>query len=113
VRIAHLGDHDSGLPQVVEYNTQVNGAAATYTFEFRSRLAFWDQAFAPVLVLCQREGSIWSGNPTWGPRSSTYVNRAIVSASGGPLPSLSQSGIVSAEVLEMGGEWIRVRLTKA
>jgi len=113
VRIAHLGDHDSGLPQVVEYNTQVNGAATTYTFEFRSRLAFWDQAFAPVLVLCQREGSIWSGNPTWGPRSSTYVNRAIVPARGGPLPSLSQSGIVSAEVLEMGGEWIRVRLTKA
>jgi hypothetical protein len=112
VRIAHLGDHDTGLPQVVEFSTQANGAAATYTLEFRSGLAFWDQAFEPAMVLCQREGSIWSGNPTWGPRSSTYVNRAIVPADGGPLPTLSQSGVVSAEVLEMGGEWIRVRLTE-
>jgi len=113
LRIAHLGDHSSAMPQVIEYNTQVNGSPVTFTFEFRSRLALWDQAVAPALVLCQREGSKWSGNPTWGPRSSTYVSRVVLPSSNEPLPSLSQPGIVSAQVLEMGGEWVRVRLTKA
>ena len=112
LRIAHLDDHSTAMPQVVEYNTQINGAAATYTFEFRSPLAYWDQAVAPALVLCQREGSKWSANGTWGPRSSTYLDRTLLPANGmRPLPSLSLAGIVSAEVLEVGGEWVRVRLT--
>jgi hypothetical protein len=110
VPLAHLGDHASGLPQVIEYNTQVNGTAATYTLEFRSGVDFWDQAFAPALVLCQREGSKWSGNPTWAPRSSTYLSRAII-PEGGPLPSLAQPGVLTAAVLEMGGQWVRIRLT--
>ena len=111
LQLAHLGENGSTLPQVIECATQVNGAAATYTFEFRSRLGEWDQAYVPALVLCQREGSPWSGNPTWAPRSSTYIGRVLIPSSGA-LPSLTQPGVVTATVEEMGGEWLRLRLSK-
>jgi hypothetical protein len=118
--LAHLGDHGSTLPQVIEYPTQVSGAPATYTIEFRSRLAERDQALAPAIVFCQREGSQWSSNPTWAPRSSTFLERALIPSSGA-LPSLTLPGILHAEVLEMappetigglsGPPWIRIRLS--
>jgi hypothetical protein len=118
--LAHLDDHGSTLPQVIEYPTQVNGGPATYTIEFRSPLAERDQALAPAIVLCQREGSQWSSDPTWAARSSTFVKSAVIPSSG-PLPSLALPGILHAEVLEMapseaigglsGPPWIRIRLS--
>ena len=118
--LAHLADHGSTLPQVIEYPTQVNGVPSTYTIEFRSPLAERDQALSPAIVLCQREGSQWSSNPTWAPRSSTFVKRALI-PSGGTLPSLDLPGILHADVLEIapsetiggvsGPPWIRIRLS--
>jgi hypothetical protein len=110
--LAHLGDHDSTSPQVIEIAAQANGGPATFTLEFRTRLAERDQAFAPALVLCQREGSPWATNGTWAPRSSTYITRAFI-PSGGALPSLTQAGVVKADVLEAAGPWLRLRLTSA
>lgn len=119
--LAHLGDTASMLPQVIECPiTLANGMPATYTIEFRSPLAEADQALQPTIVLCQREGSSWSTNPTWGPRSSTYRSHAVIPKSG-TLPTISESGVVSVEILEVsvaqnygnlsGPAWVRIRLS--
>ncbi|HEY7285300.1 MAG TPA: hypothetical protein VH497_07650 [Vicinamibacterales bacterium] len=112
VWLAHLGDHDSTSPQVIEIAAQTNGAAATYTLEFRTKLAERDQAIAPALVLCQREGSPWATDGTWKPRSSTYITRAVIPPAGA-LPSLARAGVVKADVLESKGPWLHLRLTAA
>jgi hypothetical protein len=120
--LAQLGDTVSTLPQVIECPVTLgNGTPATYTIEFRSPLAEADQALQPTIVLCQREGSPWSTNPTWGPRSSTYRSHAVIAKSG-PLPTINESGVVNVEVMEMsvtqnygalsGPAWVRIRLSK-
>lgn len=125
--LAHLGDHTSTLPQVIECpGPQVNGVSATFTIEFRSPLAESDQRLPATLVLCQREGSAWSSNGTWKERSSTFRSAAVVPASG-TLPSLIEPGVVRVEVLEVapsrplaappflrkgGPAWLRIRLSK-
>lgn len=122
LHLAHLGDATSSLPQVIECpTTSANGKHATFTIEFRSPLAEADQALQPTIVLCQREGSSWSTNPTWGPRSSTYRSHAVIPSSGS-LPTISESGVVNVEVLERapvqkfgtlsGPPWVRIRLSK-
>ncbi len=121
LHLAHLGDATSTLPQVIECPVVLaNGTPATFTIEFRSPLAEADQALQPTIVLCQREGSPWSTNPTWGPRSSTYRSHAVIAKSG-PLPTISEPGVVNVQVLEMsaaqnynnlsGPAWVRIRLS--
>lgn len=120
--LAHLGDHSSTVPQVIECPGQnVNDVSATFTIEFRSPLAESDQRLQPTLVLCQREGSAWSSNGTWQQRSSTFRSAAVVPSSG-TLPSLTEPGVVRVEVLQVapfesigalrGPAWIRIRLSK-
>lgn len=125
--LAHLGDHTSTLPQVIECpGPKVNGVSATFTIEFRSPLAESDQRLPATLVLCQREGSTWSSNGTWKERSSTFRSAAVIPSTG-TLPSLIEPGVVRVEVLEVapsrpledpawlrirGPAWIRIRLTK-
>ena len=121
VYLAHLGDHESTLPQVLEFPvTAANGAQATYTIEFRSPLEEWDQALAPTIVVSQREGSAWSTNPTWSQRSSTFRSAAVVGA--GVLPTVTEPGVVRAEVVQVGPSatrqglsgpsWVQLRLSK-
>lgn len=119
--LAHLDDHGSTLPQVIECPTVVNGVPTTYTIEFRSKLAERDQALPTAIVLCQREGSPWSTDSSWAPFSSTFVADGVISSQT-PLPSVSQAGVVRADVLEVapaetiagrtGPPWIRIRLSK-
>jgi hypothetical protein len=122
IYMAQLDGHGNSLPQVIEYATTVNGTPTTYTVEFRCRLAEHDQALPTAIVLCQREGSPWSKDSSWAPYSSTFVSDGIISSTG-PLPSVSQPGIIRADVLEVAPAetvagrtappWIRVRLSKA
>lgn len=122
LHLAHLGDATSGLPQVVEWRTKgANGRWQSYTVEFRSPLAESDQALQPTVVLCQRDGSQWSTNGTWGPRSSTYLSHTTI-PSFGPVPVLSEPGVIRVEVLEVapamsmgalsGPPWVRLRLSR-
>ncbi len=122
LNLAHLGDATSTLPQVIECPTTLaDGKAATFTVEFRSPMAEADQALRPAVVLCQREGSAWSTNGTWAPRSSTYRTHAVIPGAG-LLPTISEPGVVRVEVLEMASEqkighlagapWVRIRLSK-
>lgn len=125
--LAHLGDHTSTLPQVIECpGPQVNGVSTTFTIEFRSPLAESDQRLQAALVLCQREGSRWVTDGTWKERSSTFRSAAAIPSTG-TLPSLIEPGVVRVDVLEVapsrpleapvwlrrgGPAWIRIRLSK-
>jgi hypothetical protein len=122
LHLAHLGDATSGLPQVLEWRTKgSNGRWQSYTVEFRSPLAECDQALRPTVVLCQRDGSQWSTNGTWGPRSSTYLSHTTIPPVG-PVPVLSEPGVVRVDVLEVapamsigalsGPPWVRLRLSR-
>jgi M6 family metalloprotease-like protein len=122
LHLAHLGDVTSGLPQVIEWRTKgANGRWQSYTVEFRSPLAESDQVLRPTVVLCQRDGSQWSTNGTWGPRSSTYLSHTTVPRFG-PVPVLSEPGIARVDVLEVapavsmgalsGPPWVRLRLSR-
>jgi len=121
VYLAHLGDHESTLPQVLEFPVMAaNGTPATFAIEFRSPLEERDQALAPTIVVTQREGSAWSNNPTWGQRSSTFRSVAVVGA--GALPTVTEAGVIQAAVVQVGPSetrnglsgpsWVQLRLSK-
>jgi hypothetical protein len=122
LHLAHLADHQTTLPQVLEFPVVSLGALSVFTLEFRSPLAERDQGMtpptAPALVLCQREGSPYSSNPTWGPRSSTFISALPVS---GPAATLTQPAVLTVQILEVppdehingrhGPAWVKLRLT--
>lgn len=106
VYLAHLGDRESTLPQVLEFPaTTAAGAPATFAIEFRSPLAERDQALRPTLVVSQREGSAWSTNSTWGPRSSTFRTSVVVRPAAHP--TIGEAGVVNAQVLEVAPSELR------
>ena len=79
-----------------------------------------DQALRPTLVVSQREGSAWSTNPTWGPRSSTFRTSVVVRPAA--KPTIGEAGVVNAQVLQLapselrnglsGPPWVQLRLSK-
>jgi hypothetical protein len=122
VYLAHVDDHESCRLQVIEIASSVNGVPTVHTVEFRCQLAERDQALPTAIVLCQREGSRWSSDKSWAPFSSTFIADGVI-AFARPLPSVSQPGVVRADVLEVAPAktvagrtappWIRVRLSSA
>jgi hypothetical protein len=117
-----MDDHGTSMPQIIEYAITVNGVPSVFTVEFRCRLGEHDQSLPTAVVLCQREGSQYSTDSTWAPLSSTFIADGIISSSK-PLPSVSQPGIIRADVIEVAPNqtvagrtappWVRVRLSKA
>ena len=93
IELTHLGDTASTLPEVIEWTA----GPSTYTLELRSPLVEWDQALAPSLVLCQRQGSQWSTDRYWAPLSSTYITHITVAA--GSTATLTSPAVVAARVL--------------
>lgn len=93
IELTHLGDTASTLPEVIEWTA----GPSTYTLELRSPLVEWDQALAPSLVLCQRQGSQWSTDRYWAPLSSTYVTHITVAA--GSTATLTSPAVITARVL--------------
>src|SRR5262249_54778495 len=91
--LAHIDDHGTSMPQVIEYAITVNGVPSVFTVELRCRLGEHDQSLPTAIVLCQREGSQFSTDRTWAPFSSTFIADGVISSSK-PLPSVSQPGII-------------------
>jgi M6 family metalloprotease-like protein len=121
--VAHLADHQTTLPQVLEFPVVTIGALSVFTLEFRSPLAERDQGMtpptAPALVLCQREGSPFSSNDTWAARSSTFIRALSVTDLSS---TLAQPAVLTARILEVspdehinglhGPSWLKLKLTR-